>query len=300
MEIPFAPIRVEDRDWIEPLLRRGNEKNCEYSFVSNYAWSRIYSFKVAKLDDFYLLVSTRRFRGYLCPIGGEDLRKPMEAILEDAKSHNAPFYMYSISESQRQALEAAFPERFTFAERRDAADYIYDRESLATLAGKKLHAKRNHINAFEAAGGTYLPLTPDRVEDCIAMHREWLSEQSDADAPEKSEEADVSLFMLRNFEQLHLKGGMALLNDKVVAYTLGEPLSNDTFVVHVEKAFADVRGAYSFINREFVRNAMEGFSYVNREDDAGDEGLRKAKLSYHPSMLYQKYDAVLRGQEHLL
>lgn len=299
MELSFAPIRLEDKKWIEPLVRRGNERGCEYSFASNYVWSRYYAFEVAEAGGYFLLSSNRDIRAYLCPTGGEDIRLPIEAILLDCGKRQTPFYMYSISAEKKAEIEAAFPGKFTFEPRRDTFEYIYERESLATLAGKKLHAKRNHIHAFEQSGGRYLPLTPDRISDCIEMNRLWCADQECDWNPDKEEESCITISLLRNYEALGLTGGLLELDGKVVAFTLGEQLSEDTFVVHAEKAFAHVRGAYPYINREFVRAAVN-CRYVNREEDAGDEGLRQAKLSYQPVFLLEKYDAVLKGQEHLL
>ena len=98
----------------------------------------------------------------------------------------------------------------------------------------------------------------------------------------------VALNSLRLYKELDLTGGVLRVNGNVVAFALGEPACEDTFVVHIEKAYSEVEGAYTMINQLFVEHACKGYQYVNREDDAGVEGLRKAKLSYKPALLLKK------------
>ncbi len=109
------------------------------------------------------------------------------------------------------------------------------------------------------------------------------------------EEYDVVKEALMCFEELGLTGGLLRKDGEVIAFTLGEPLSDDTFVVHFEKAFPEIQGAYTMINQQFVLAECQNYKYINREEDTGDEGLRKAKLSYHPVILLSKYTACQRG-----
>ena len=106
----------------------------------------------------------------------------------------------------------------------------------------------------------------------------------------------MALNSLRLFKELHLKGGLLRVNGKVVAYTLGEPVCDDTFVVHIEKAYADIRGAYTAINQQFLEHEVKDYTYVNREEDTGDEGLRTAKLSYRPVFMVEKGIVTLKGE----
>lgn len=104
----------------------------------------------------------------------------------------------------------------------------------------------------------------------------------------KNAEMCVTLNSLRLFEELHLRGGLLRANGEVVAFSIGEPVCDDTMVVHIEKAYADVQGAYPMINQQFLIHEAAEFKYVNREEDTGDEGLRKAKESYKPAFLQEK------------
>lgn len=155
---------------------------------------------------------------------------------------------------------------------------------------EKLHGKRNHINKFKALypDWSYEPLNDDNVEDCFQMALKWRNKNGCEDDPEKNAEMCVTLNSLRLYKELGLKGGVLKADGKIVAFTVGEPVSDDTFVVHIEKAFAEVDGAYPMINQQFVQHECMEYEYVNREEDTGAEGLRKAKLSYRPAFLEEK------------
>jgi hypothetical protein len=157
-------------------------------------------------------------------------------------------------------------------------------------AGKKLHGKRNHINKFKQLypDWSYESLSDENVEECFQMALKWRNSNGCNDDPEKNAEMCVSLNSLRLYKELGFKGGVLRNGEKIVAFTVGEELCKDTFVVHIEKAFADVQGAYPMINQQFVEHECMDYTYVNREDDAGEEGLRKAKLSYRPAFLEEK------------
>lgn len=190
-----------------------------------------------------------------------------------------------------ERLEQWYPGRFQITYERDDADYIYESEKLATLSGKKLHGKRNHINKFKNTFGdrwSYEPMSVDNVEECFQMALDWRNDNGCNEDEEKNAEMCVTLNSLRLFQELELTGGVLRIDGKVVAFTMGEPVCSDTFVVHIEKAYADVPGAYPMINQQFVEHECMGYRYVNREEDTGAEGLRKAKLSYRPAFLIEK------------
>ncbi|MEG1436658.1 MAG: phosphatidylglycerol lysyltransferase domain-containing protein, partial [Oscillospiraceae bacterium] len=165
-----------------------------------------------------------------------------------------------------------------------------------TLPGKKFHSKRNHISNFEKTyDWSYEEINKENMQECIEMNRKWEAENKmrNPDGMNKEELAIIRAF--DNFDELGFKGGLIRANGEVVAYTMGERLNDNTFCTHIEKAFADIRGAYPIINREFAKNTLTEYEFVNREEDMGIEGLRKAKLSYNPVYLVSKYRAVYEG-----
>ena len=171
------------------------------------------------------------------------------------------------------------------------ADYVYESEKLATLSGKKLHSKRNHVNKFKivyADRWSYEPISEDNLEECVQTGLKWRNENGCEEDEEKNAELCVTLNSLRLFKELDLVGGALRVDGKIIAFTIGEPLSEDTFVVHIEKALGEIEGAYTMINQQFVQHACMDYKYVNREEDTGSEGLRKAKRSYRPAFMVEK------------
>ena len=222
--------------------------------------------------------------------GGNMLRKAIDYLTDYCKDRECPLVFYNVTPEMYAQLETWYPGRFTIEYDRDSADYVYETEKLATLAGKKLHGKRNHINKFKTLypDWTYEKLSDDNVEECFQMALKWRNQNGCEDDPEKNAEMCVTLNSLRLYKELDLTGGVLKTGGRIVAFTVGESLCDDTFVVHIEKAFPDVEGAYPMINQQFVQHECTDYKYVNREEDTGAEGLRKAKLSYKPAFLEEK------------
>ena len=180
---------------------------------------------------------------------------------------------------------------FTVGEERDRADYVYAARDLRELPGQRYHSKRNHIKRFRGAcpDARYETMDAPLSAACVEFTREWLARHPAGDRPDLQREVEVSVRMLENYRWLGLTGGAMVDGERVVAFALGERLSDDTFVVRVEKADTDVSGSYQTINREFARAVPEDCRWINREQDLGIPGLRRAKKSYHPDHLVRKY-----------
>ena len=226
-----------------------------------------------------------------------------DRIVMLAEEENQPLRMHCILEEEFQMIEQWYPGIYQMTLRRQDSDYIYLREKLATLSGKKLHSKRNHINRFieNYTDWKYESITAVNEDECAKMAMRWCLENC-ADEEnnwehDKIDESKLVVYAIRHRDELGMKGGALRAGGRIVAITLGEELTKDTFVVHFEKAFSDVQGAYPMINREFVRNELEQYTYVNREEDLGEEGLRKAKLSYRPERLLDKGIITMKKQE---
>ena len=292
--LEFHRIELSDQEWIAPLLAAGNLRGCEYTFSNNYIYRKIYRSDVARMDGYYIARSGRdpESPSYMYPAGSGDIRPVIEAMAADAKAMGRPFMMHGVQAQPKAELERLFPGRFQFEEKRESFDYIYETEKLATLSGKKLHSKRNFINRFlqEYEGRwSYEPITQDNLDACWEMNERWCEQNGCGQDPSLAEESCAVRNCFNNFTALGLQGGLLRADGEIVAYTMGRPLNSDTFIVHIEKAFSQVAGAYPMINQQFVQHNCMGFRYVNREEDTGDEGLRKAKLSYKPAILLEKY-----------
>lgn len=315
--LDFKEITLEDKDWMDQLLQYSDFQGAEYCFTVLYIWRSIYQTKVCRYKDFLLIRSTPagvHAPHYIFPAGrGSDaeVKEVLELYLADARSLGAPFYLTSLAAEQKTQMERLFPNRFEFTSVRNSFDYIYLAQDLITLRGKRFQPKRNHIARFkELSGWKYEAVTPDNLAECAKMNEEWCALYGCGKDISMAQEACSVRSAIGNFERLGLTGGLLRLDGRVVAYTIGEKLNSDTFIVHIEKAFADIRGAYPAMSQEFLLHQMAqpqplllpngdpngaitpetiGFTYVNREDDAGDEGLRTAKMQYNPVFLLEKW-----------
>ncbi len=291
MDIPFRKPDLADREIINRFLAKQNTRSCEYTFANIYLWSRHYPVEYAVVEDMAVFKTRDEENVFAFPMGDEkNLRACVDALTGWCREREIPLRFHSITEEQFAMLDAAYPGRFQVEYDRDAADYVYEREKLAALSGKKYHGKKNHVNKFIRLypDWSYEPIAPENVEECFQMALMWRRANGCEEDSEKNDEMCVTLNALRLFSELHLQGGLLRAGGRIVAFSIGEPVSGDTFVVHIEKALSEVEGAYTMINQQFVIHETEGFQYVNREDDTGDPGLRKAKESYRPVFLVQK------------
>ena len=290
----FKTFTVEDRDLFLPYYEQVDERSCELTFANTVLWAPHYGVTYAIVND--MLVYRLERGAYSYPLGKGDLKKTIELLMEESQKQGIEFSMCSITPSRFERLEELFPGKFQVEYNRDLADYVYLSEKLSTLAGKKLHGKRNHINRFKENNPdwTYERITEENIPECVAMAQDWRRENECDSDPEKYAEICVTLNYLKYFKQLELFGGVLRANGKVIAFTIGEKVTDDTLVVHIEKAYANIQGAYPMINQQFVSDFGKDFLYINREEDTGSEGLRKAKLSYRPEFLVEKGDITLR------
>lgn len=296
--LEFRTITIEDKPLVDRYLALRNRIECNRNFATLFMWTKIYDQKLCEEDGWLYLKSKDAFYH---PLGTGDIHQPVEKMLEYCRAQGQELVIWGNSPRERLELEEAYPLEFSFREERDVYDYIYDAQKLATLAGKKLHGKRNHINRFEQdnPGWTFEPLGPHNLDDAYAMNAKWCELNDCQKTKGLREESCAVRSCFKNFEALGLIGGLLRTPEHgVVAYSMASLLGEHGVDVHIEKAFYTVQGAYPMINREMVRHIMALYpqvTLINREDDTGDEGLRKAKLSYYPDMLVEKATATWIG-----
>ena len=306
--ISFKPIELSDKAWIDECTRAEDSRSADFNFANMYMWDDCFRQLVAEVEGcFVAKLQYREHPFFSFPVGGGDKKRAMEQLHRCALENGFPFCVSGLTAEHRALMESAFPGKLQFMPGRDYFDYIYLAEKLATLEGKKLHGKRNHINRFlENCGDSwrFVPLTRELLPECGAMLEDWtrayLENGGTPDGVEDEHRAIGRAF--EHFDYLGLEGGALYVGDRMVAFTVGEKISSDTYNVHFEKAHADVQGAYPMINREFVRHVLRlhpEIVYINREDDMGHEGLRKAKLSYDPVFMVEKFEVCLCGIEPL-
>ena len=302
--ITFKTPAPTDKAWVDGLLARGNYRGCDYNFTNLYVWKKTYGVEIAQGGDFlFTHICGRMGCSYLYPAGAGDIAGAIRMLEADAAGRGQPLRLVCLTRGQMAELEEFFPGRFTYMADRDGYDYLYEIDRLADLGGKKLHAKRNHINRFieNNPTWTYEEITPDSLAECMEMDREWyrrsLQREGEAEERDLGDEGIALRTAMEDYQALGLEGGLIRVYGEVVAFTMGDKLSADTYDVHFEKAYGELQGAYAMINREFarwVRQRHPEIKYLNREDDMGVEGLRKAKLSYYPDLLVEKYAAIMK------
>lgn len=290
LDFEWKEITEAERELFQEFYEKEQSRSCEHSFTNNLLWSPFYGTRYCVIEGNLVFKSGEEKLSVSFPIGKNQIQKTVDKLLQYFEEKNQPFSMHSVTPEQFELLTQMYPDKFQIAYDRDWADYVYESEKLISLSGKKLHGKRNHINNFIKAYPDYQyeRIDAKNREECIELAQNWREENGCDSDPEKNEEFCVTLRALKEMEDLNLTGGLIRADGRVVAFSMGEKLCDDTFVVHIEKAYADVQGAYPIINQQFVLHEAADYRYINREEDTGAEGLRKAKLSYYPVFLQEK------------
>lgn len=289
--IDFHRLRPEEKGMYESILFSCPPRGCEYSFANLSLWGQQQAAFFGGCVAFFSHFNGRRVYPY--PIGTGDKGAVLEAILTDARERGIPCRLSSLTEADCRELEGWFPGEFAVRPDRDTFDYVYDIEELAQLPGRKFQKKRNHLHRFTAEHPNYQiqPLTPENLPQAQELAEQWFLRRQPEEGVYLSEA--IALFRaFRCFTALGLTGIALTEGSQIFAFSIGSPLSRDTFDIHFEKAREDVPGAYTAVNREFARYLRCQFPqlrYLNREDDLGLAGLRRAKLSYQPHHLEEKY-----------
>lgn len=295
--LSFSKPKIEDKIWVNECLKHANSMNCEYSFGNMLIWATAYSTQICRYKNFFICRWGRgKELSYSLPLGEGDFTDAVEQIIADAKQQGVIPRIYGVTEGYLAMLQEAFTGKFDYHYDDGYNDYIYSVQKMATLSGKKYHGKRNHITNFKKNNPDWCfeEINKDNIGDCIALHSKWIeSRSSNEEDEEYSYEFEAVLCAFENFEALDFKGGLIRVGGEVIAYTLGEgQMNGKCFVTHFEKASSEIQGAYPIINQEFTKNCLTDYEYVNREEDLGIEGLRKAKQSYNPEIWLKKCVAV--------
>ena len=295
--IDFQPIRPEDLEKYSPFLHSGKSRGCEYSFANLYLWGRQ---KAAVAEGQMVLFSQfNRKTVYPYPAGEGEVKPVLEAIIRDSQERGIPCRITGLDSEDIAEMERMFPGQFSYHCDRDSYDYVYAIDDLADLKGRKYQRKRNHYNRFRDSYPDYTiePITQENIPQVQQMLEDWYAQrkQTDPDGDYLMEQSAIYR-ALRHYDQLGLEGVVLVYEGRILAMTIGSRLSPDTYDIHFEKACAEADTAYTVINCEFarfLRTRHPEVQFLNREDDLGIEGLRKAKLSYYPHHLVEKCWACL-------
>jgi hypothetical protein len=293
----MRPLALEDREVVSPLLAELRPRQSEFTFTNLYIWRDAYQIQMLAADEAFALFSLRadpEDSFLLPPLGAGANVGVVRNCLEHmaAAGHNPRMARATHRDLARLSIGE---DEFAIEPDRDHWDYVYLVQDLIELRGNRYHRKRNHIEQFTSKYEfRYLPLEPDLVSQCAELQDRWCDEKHcDMVATLRAEGRAIKQ-VLASLEALEVRGGCIAVDGRVEAFTLGELLNPETVVIHIEKANAAYHGLYQVINQQFLEQTWPQVRYVNREQDLGVPGLRRAKESYHPHHMVEKFTVKLR------
>lgn len=287
----FKLLELEDKDIITRFLKQDPPVSSELNFTNLYMWRLHYRPHWREYGDCLLIVYRPDDEAPMAlpPVGKGDKGAALEAIFQEMKAlGHDPVVGRASKPFVDDWVDSG---RFQVAARPDQSDYVYRTQDLASLSGRKYHQKKNHLNRFKKEYIFELKeITPELVPAVLDLQEGWCELRRCAEEPSLRNEDMAVYEALGRFKDLDCRGLAITIEGKVEAFALGEPLNDSTAVIHIEKANPDVNGSYAAINYFFCQVFLDDLEFVNREQDLGVDGLRRAKESYHPHHMVDKYD----------
>ena len=292
--LEFKEVTVKDRQLFESYLNKPYHFGSECAFTNLYIWRDYWHTWWTEQFGFLLIkVQLEDDIFYLQPFGGKDEDLPL-LVKEIKEHHGGTFEFRGIYECSLERLGRLNVEE-EFREAKDSWDYVYLQEDLANLKGRRYHGQKNHYNAFKKENPDYVfeTINPENYAECLNFGEEWCKERMKED-PSIYWELRALQEAFVNFEALGLRGGAIRINGKIQAFNLGKAINNEVCDQNIEKANHEIRGLYAAIQTECARYVWPDMKYINREEDMGAEGLRKAKEALHPVFMVKKYNLLIK------
>lgn len=296
--LQFKPITLNSLDEIRPYLYKQSFRTCDFTIGGIYMWIDYFKYEYCITEDLLFIKGYAEEEmdkvSFSIPIGSNSLQRGISLLQEYCHYHKLPLLLSAVPQEGTEKIEKLYACQPCLLV--DWSDYLYNREELATLSGRKFNKKRNHVNKFYKTYTDihYSPITPENINDIKSFFFEF-KESIQKESPYFAFEEAMVDKVLEHFIQLGFIGGMLTIKNQIVAFSIGE-IINDTLFVHIEKADRSYAGAYEIINMLFAQNASQSATvdYINREEDVGDEGIRRAKQSYNPIKLLKKFNIHLQ------
>lgn len=294
----FKDINMESREMLNPYFDLVDYEACEYCFNTLYMWQHLYKTGYYIGDGFAVIVAEYEGNTFsILPLAKkEDMPRVIQFVVDYFEKEQKKIYFRGITKEVVDFLKENYPGKFNYIEERDLFDYVYDGENMRELKGRKNVKKRNHINYFtkEYEGRYEYRLLDEKDFDaCLELVQEWTSNKEENNAVDEEMEEELvgikKLFENYSILKDKLKIAGIFIDGKLEAFTMGEYINPNMALIHIEKANPVIRGLYPFINQQFLVREFSDAEFINREEDLGIEGLRKAKLSYHPVRFVEKY-----------
>lgn len=295
--IEFKDLSLDDRELFNKSLKAFGPQASELSFTNLFMWRKSYNIRYALLNGYLLIISVPVDKEpfSFMPIGPylkDSFDETVARLKEYFSEKGWEMKFKRVQEDRIHCFNGIFKEEPALDP--DNSDYVYLSSDLTVLSGKKYDGKRNHIKNFKRSYEyEYVELHNENTDECIRIVEDWCRQRSCSEHDEHFCEKLANIELLNNYETLGCKGGLIKVNGRFEAFTVGEMLNEDTAVIHIEKANTGINGLYTFVNQQFCENEWSGVNFINREQDLGVEGIRKAKLSYKPVKMIDKYTVVV-------
>ncbi len=288
MTLNFKQISLEKQSEYSKYFAKCPQKTSDYSFVNLWGWAKEYGLDWAWTDNLVWIRQTIPEILYWAPIGFWD-GIDWKSWFDEFSGRQTQFIR--IPEKLLRVWKESYEDRIVIEEERDNWDYLYSISELIELKGKRFHKKKNLLNQFRKNYNfQFIPFNTETIHKAMTMQEDWCTWRDCESSDVLAAENNVVSRVLNSWEKLNgLIGGAIIVNETMAAYTVAESLSADMLLIHFEKGNTDFKGIYQAINQLFLENSGKNYVFVNREQDLGDEGLRKAKLSYHPADFLKKY-----------
>ncbi|MEG1880814.1 MAG: phosphatidylglycerol lysyltransferase domain-containing protein [Oscillospiraceae bacterium] len=300
--LELQEITVDKKELFNKYLSRKCSQNSEFTFTNFFMWRKSYDMKYVIINDMLCIMPRHNGgpRSATFPIGfkNEDGTNPdivpvINELLNYFEKRNEEPLIRLYDDTAVQMLIESFPGRFLITEDVNYFDYVYNIDELIKLPGKRFHGKRNHVNKFKTTyNWEYNSLNAKNCNECLALFDKWFENKVD-EISGVDEEFEAVHELFNNWEALDIKGGCIRVDGEMVAFSVGEPLCEKMVVIHLEHANTGYNGAFPIMNQQFLEHEWNEYELVNREEDMGIDGLRRAKESYRPVSKVKKYVATL-------
>ncbi len=292
--IAFKEITLQDKMIISTFLQQENFMISDIAFGNLFIWRLARKIEFAIIENCLVIKTTypNQKPFVFFPIGMGDKIRCIKILQQYFYAQNMPLEFHSLEKNNLNTLIHIFGNNIHYNLNRDRSDYIYNTTNLIHLSGRKYHKKKNHLNRFfqEYNGFTFEKITESNIHELQTIWQQWDNAGDDIGLQNESKGI---MSALQHYNDLDFMGGLLRFDSNIIAFSFGEVISPKLCVIHIEKANTAYRGAYQAMNQQLLSHCFYEVKYVNREEDLGIEGLRKAKLSYHPDILLEKYEAII-------
>ena len=288
--LDLRKLTWQDKDIYTRFYEASPVHYAEYSFFCLWSWYHAYPIEFAESDgNIIWLRSGGPLPGMFGPCGNWDAVTDWEKILSDFQPGDV---VYDVPAKVKEIL--AGNSRLRFTEDRDQHEYVYAVKDMIALKGKSYAHKRNRVRAFLTGyEWDYYPITPNDFAEVMSFQEKWRAQRVLTMTPDEAESLAGEDIAIQNafdrWEDFRLSGGMLKVDGEIVAYTIAEELDGENIDIRFEKAIPEYAGSYQAINNIFLKEQCQKYTWVNREEDMGEPGLREAKMSYNPAYMLEKF-----------